>query len=389
MATCEDIANEIAALEAKLEAKQADFPNRTDKARAFAEIYNLVGQIRQKNQELTNCIKKTPGYETDVEILDLPGQVVQPGNGTIWNLPSLGQLSVENEAIQNNRIKFNYPGSIIGSSIGITIEDSPNPSFSGPMFRSGPYSSLPLERIQIIVVPATLLCSRKLKAKLPSAPLRLDSNTMLNSLDVSLDANGITLSVTVSRTVEFLFFTFSIDIGYTLRFSLVPSWNVNDTNEVCRVVASGPGTVTGTFAFVVPEQELRQGIIGALQSQLNSELIKIAASNFGRLTLAPGTVLSMRQVIHQGNSIVFFPALGAYGTIDMTPDPKENPKCAQIRTEIAQKQSAIEGLEREADGLNPKIKKDQDRIRQILAETKRLQQEITNLETQAASLGCK
>ena len=140
---------------------------------------------------------------------------------------------------------------------------------------------------------------------------------------------------------------------------------------------------------MVPEQELREGIIGELQSRLNSELIKIAASNFGRLTLAPGTVLSMRQVIHQGNSIVFFPALGAYGTIDITPDPKEDPKCMQIRTDIARKQSAIEALELEADGLNPKIKKDQDRMRQILAETKRLQQEISNLETQAVSLGCK
>jgi hypothetical protein len=87
--------------------------------------------------------------------------------------------------------------------------------------------------------------------------------------------------------------------------------------------------------------------------------------------------------------IAFFPAIGAFGSINLSSPSTEDPKCAQIRADIAKKLNRIEQLNNEDALLDPKIPFDRDKIKRDSAEIGGLEKEIAALEQQAATLGCK
>jgi chromosome segregation ATPase len=65
-----------------------------------------------------------------------------------------------------------------------------------------------------------------------------------------------------------------------------------------------------------------------------------------------------------------------------------NPRCQQIRGQIASDRSQVAALRAEKSLLDPRDRRDMARIREILEEVNALDHQITDLEHEAATIGC-
>jgi hypothetical protein len=302
-------------------------------------IAALVRQLGEAKKDLNNCVlKNAPGYETDVVIYDLSGTVGLPTQGRLWELsPPSGQREIEARTVQGGRITFVHGGASAGASIGISINEAPNPTFPGPLFRSGALSSLPAGApanpgglIEIGVLSAIPFPAAALNTAVTAAPLPgLPAGLTIATRATTLGAGTATLVVTGTFVIaEPILGTVTLPFTYTLTFSIVPSMNMNNVAEICVVVHSGPGALTTPiggligfmFGFVAPtvEPTITGTVVPAVQAALNAGILSAAPSGLGR-PLRPGIdVISMRRVaISPGTmgSVTFFPAMGAYGGI--------------------------------------------------------------------------
>jgi hypothetical protein len=251
----------------------------------------------------------------------------------MWELtPPTGQFATETRTVQGGRIQFIHGGSIPGRSIGISIHDAPNPTFTGPLFRSGPFASLPPGSpanpgglIEIgIPAPATITSAALSAGLPPPTSLPVPAGVTVTSLTLTLGTGAATLTVSGTATASLgILGAVSLPFTYTLTFSIAPSFNMNDVTEICLVVPTGPGTLStalgGPFSLFLAalspfiEPGLTASVVAAVQGVLNTTIVATAASALGLAALPAGVVISMRRVVVTPTGIGFFPALGAYG----------------------------------------------------------------------------
>lgn len=338
---CQGFADTIAELEEQILSEQGDLEGLAGSAKwaALGRIAALRRQLNQARSDLSVCVlTNAPGYETTVIIYDLAGTIGLPGQGRVWRLiaPSF-QQEVELRSIQGDRISFIQDPAIGGASIGISINEEPNPAFPGPLFRSGPLTSLPPGApanpgglIEIgtdsrgTAISATAINAAAAAAPLPTVPPGIAVATRT----ITLGAGSATLAATgtAAATIPFIG-TVAVPFTYTLTFSIVPSSNMNDVTEICVVVSLGATLTTplgGFIAFVfnilssAVEPTITAGVVSAVQTVINAGIVSAAPTALGR-PLRPGVdVISMRRVrISPGptGTVTFVPAVGAYGGI--------------------------------------------------------------------------
>ena len=338
---CQGFADTIAQLEIDIAAEQEGLKGLAgaEKWAALGTIAGLVRNLNDAKRDLNQCVlKNAPGYQTDVVIYDLAGTIGLPAQGRIWQLsPPSGQQQIELRTVQGGRVSFIQGGAIPGASIGISINEAPNPLFPGPLFRSGPLSSLPAGApanpgglIEIGTdTRGTAISATAVNAAVASAPLPgLPAGVTVATIVVTLGAGAATLTATGTATTALpIFGTVVVPVTYTLTFTIIPSFNMNNVAEICLVVPSG-ATLTTTlggflgliFGLVAPaiEPTITATVVPAIQAALDSGIVSAAPAALGR-PLRPGVdVISMRRVsISPGTmgSITFFPAIGAYGGI--------------------------------------------------------------------------
>jgi hypothetical protein len=333
---CQPIADEIESLEAERHALQEDLPGLagSQKWSTLQQIADITRKISERRVALDQCVlAHSPGYETEVVVLDLTANSVPPYVGQLWQLaPPSSQTLRENRTVQGGRITFVNGASFPGSSIGVSIHDDLGSIFPGALFRSGPLGALPPGSpadpagLIEIGVPATPppVPSATITAGLPALPMTVGivagplgiTTVTIVTLTVTLGSGSLTLAVGIFGSI-------TLPFTYTLTFAIVPSLNMNDVMEICVVAPSGQGTLatplgglaTSLLSLVSPsiEPAIRASVVTTVQTAMNATILATAASAVGQTALPPGVVVSMRRVVVAPSGIIFFPALGAYG----------------------------------------------------------------------------
>jgi hypothetical protein len=338
---CQPYADRVAELEDEIRGEQEGLAGLAgaEKWAALGRIAALRRQLTQTQRDLNACVlANAPGYQTDVVIYDLAGTIGLPAQGRIWRLsPPSFQQQVELRTVQGGRISFIQGPAIAGASIGISINEAPNPAFPGPLFRSGPLPSLPAGApanpgglIEIgtdtngTSISATAVNAAVAVAALPPLPPGITVATRT----VTLGAGSATLTAggTVATTVPIIG-TVTVPFTYTLTFNIVPSGNMNNLAEICIVSSLGASLTTtfgGLIGFIFNilattlEPTVTASVVPAIQAAINAAIVSAAPAALGR-PLRPGVdVVSMRRVrISPGptGAITFVPAIGAYGGI--------------------------------------------------------------------------
>lgn len=329
---CQHIADEITTLEGERESVKGLTTH--EKWAALHRNALILKQITQKRAQLEQCVaSNTTGYETEVVVLDVTGAAVLPADGRLWNLaPPATQAVVESKSVHNGRISFVHAGSIPNRSIGISIHEGANPTFNGPLFRSGPFASLPpgspgdpAGLIEIGIVAGVPVSSAALMASLPPASsIPVPTGVAVTSVALSLGSGTATLLVGATLTASLGFLgPLIIPFTYALTFAIAPSFNMNVVTEVCVLTPTGAGSITTPLGgvanfilgFIAPSIEpmLTTTVVGAVQGALNSIIIATAATAVGLPALPAGVVVSMRRIVITPAGVSLFPAVGAYG----------------------------------------------------------------------------
>jgi hypothetical protein len=338
---CQSFANTIGELEEEIRGEQEGLKGLAGSAKwaALGRIAGLRRQLDQARRDLNLCVlTNAPGYETDVAIYDLAGTIGLPPQGRIWRLsPPSFQQEVEVRTVQGGRISFIQGPAIAGASIGISINEAPNPAFPGPLFRSGPLPSLPAGApanpgglIEIGTdTNGTAISATAVNAAVAAAPLpTLPTGITVATRTITLGAGSATLTATGTAVTAIpIIGTVAVPFTYTLIFSIIPSSNMNNLAEICVVVSLG-ATLTTTlggllgllFNFLAStlEPTVTASVVPAIQAAINAAIASAAPAALGR-PLRPGVdVISMRRVrISPGptGAITFVPAIGAFGGI--------------------------------------------------------------------------
>jgi hypothetical protein len=338
---CQAFADTIAELEEEILAEQDSLEGLAgpEKWATLGRIAALRRQLDRAKRDLNLCVlTNAPGYATDVVIYDLAGTIGLPAQGRIWRLiPPSSQQQVELRTVQAGRISFIQGPAIAGASIGVSINEAPNPAFPGPLFRSGPLPSLPAGApanpgglIEIGTdTNGTSVSAAAVNAAVGAAPLpTLPSGITVTTRAVTLGAGSATLTATgTASTAIPIIGTVAVPFTYTLTFNIIPSFNMNNLAEICLVVSLG-ATLTTTLGGLIGlifnvlastlEPTITATVVPAIQGALNAAIVSAVPAALGR-PLRPGVdVISMRRVrISPGptGAITFVPAIGAFGGI--------------------------------------------------------------------------
>jgi hypothetical protein len=329
---CQPIADQIEQLQGERE--DVTGLAGAEKWAALQNNARIAREIVKQRARLEQCVlAHAPGYETEVIIYDLAGSVATPAEGRMWSItPPSTAAVIESHPVQGGRISFVHVGAIAGKSIGISIHDAPNPTFTGPLFRSGPFASLPpgspgdpAGLIEIGVPPAVSIPLATLRAGLPTpGSIAVGSGVTVTSILATLGTGSATLAVGASMAISLrIFGTFTVSFTYTVSFTLSPSFNMNDVSEVCLLTPTGPaaltipagGVLNAIIAGMAPifEPALTRTVLSSVQTALNTTILATAAGALNVPALPAGVVLSLRRVVITPAGVALFAAVGAYG----------------------------------------------------------------------------
>jgi hypothetical protein len=338
---CKVFADQVTQLEQEIAAEQASLTGLSghEKWATVARIGALRSRLINANAALTQCLStNVPPYATNVVLFDLTnGSVVLPLQAHLWRLKFPVQQVIETQTLQGGRVTFAAGGSIVNASIGISVTEAPNATFTGPLFRSGAMNTLPAGApgnpgglIEIAAAPAAQVSSAQVTAAAAAAPLpALPGGAVVTTRTVSLSPGLATLSIGGFVPVSVpIIGGFTIPFSYSLPFTISPSGNMFDTTEICVIVPSG----SATFAFSGPINVLGIGVFGpllankltevvvpVLQKGMNATIASMAPSVIGR-PLRPGVdVISARRVSIASAGVTLVLALGAYGGLGPLP----------------------------------------------------------------------
>lgn len=294
-------------------------------------------KISQLQRQLETCLlQQGAGYATDVSIIDLtPGgsTVALPAEGTYWQIAGGVQTPVEGHAVQGGRLAFSRGASQPPASVGISVRDAPNPTFTGPLFRSGPFATLPSPApgnpaglIDIFVPGPVTLSSAAVAAALPApGSIPVPAPFVVTSLTPTLNFGSVTLAIAGTVTVTLpVVGTLAIPATFTFTFALAPSTSMSTPTEVVVVTAVPPpatlaspgggfaGALVGMLSPALAPL-LTSTATTAVQTAVNGTIATTAAAAFGMSALPPGATVSMRRIVVTPSGIVLFPTLTRYG----------------------------------------------------------------------------
>ena len=323
---CQSFVDEIERLKGEIE--EVEGLSGAELHQAAARNFHIRQQIAQQAQKLDACILAFgPGYSTEVVVLDLTpggGNVAFPLEGTLWRLSGGSAFAVEQRTVQAGKLTFVHgPTGPGGGSLAISIDEAPNATFTGPLFRSNPFTTLPAGSpgnptgaITIVIpgpipVTAATISGTVTPAGIPPVP-----GFTITSLTPTLGTNTITIAITGLVLGAF-------PLTYTYNFALVPSRNMTAVaTTVCDVVptpgvivfSGGLGALAGVFGPLVPLVELllRNAVTPVVAGVINGAILSAVATALGR-PLTPFETVSMRRVVITPAGITFFPTIGTYG----------------------------------------------------------------------------
>jgi hypothetical protein len=306
--------------------------------KAVANNLNVQQQITAKQQKLKACLIAFGGFSTQVVVLNLTagggGAVTQPLNGTLWRLSAVASL-VENQTVQSGQggqLSFvNGPCDPLGALLAVSVDEAPNATFTGPLFRSGAMETLfdgapgnPTGAITIVIpgpvtVSAAQVATAFAAAKIPAVP-----NLTISSITPTLGTPAGSLTLTIAGVALGY-----LSLTYNYVCTVVPSRNMTTVEtKICTVVAS-PGTIvsaslagaasgslfwTAMFEagkFVV-EPLLRAAVTLAVEDAVNTAIVTAAATALGR-PLTTFETISMRRVVITASGISLFATIGTFG----------------------------------------------------------------------------
>jgi hypothetical protein len=292
---------------------------------AAARNLHIRQQIAQQAQKLNACILAFgPGYSTEVVVFDLTpagGSVTLPLEGTLWRVAGGSAYPVEHRTVQAGKLTFVHGRTDpLGGSLAGSIDEAPNPTFTGPLFRSNPFTTLPASSpanptgmISIVIpgpvdVPAMAVASGITPGAIPPIP-----GLAVTSVTPILGTGLITITITGSAFG-------AIPLTYTYNFNLVPTRDMTAVaTTVCDVVPTagviGSASPLGVFVSglsSVVEPLLRGAVTPALAGLVNGTIMTAAATALGR-PLTPFETVSMRRVVITPSGIRLFPTISTYG----------------------------------------------------------------------------
>lgn len=338
-AQCEAIETELENLQAEktnLEAELLTASGR-EKWRVMKAVGATNRRIVATSDRLHQCVRIFAApYRVDIVLSDLVpgGSVTRPVTGHLWYLtPPSVQTLVESEPAQNDTCVFAhsaYPPAP-GGSIGLSVDEEGSPSFTGPLFLSGPLTELPLASggrpaptVQIEVAPAVTIPPSAITGVQPPTSLLFH---LSRSPSISL-GSGV-LTVTAAGTFEKSPFDPPLDLfadfvagvrgdppprmtysfDYTLTVDLLSSDDVNTPGRVCAVRPLSAVLTGGRDA--VSNNQVASSITQALLPRLEVTLNAIVLGAFGG-ALPVGSVPSVRKFVLTASGLRFFPAVGLF-----------------------------------------------------------------------------
>ncbi|HEX2400951.1 MAG TPA: IPT/TIG domain-containing protein [Mycobacterium sp.] len=333
---CQTLVDEIDQLEAQI----VEVGELVGEARwqAVAKNLNIQQQIANKQQKLKACLIAFGGFSTQVVVLNLTagggGAVTQPLSGTLWRLSAVAS-PVENQTVQSSQggqLSFvNGPCDPLGALLAISVDEAPNATFTGPLFRSGAMETLydgapgnPTGAITIVIPGPIVVTAAQVAAAFAAAKIPAVANLTITSITPTVGTPAGSLTLTIAGVALGV-----LPLTYNYVCTVVPSRSMTAVEtKICTVVAA-PGTIAsaslagavtgslvGTALFeggkAAIEPLLRAAVTVAVEDAVNTAIATAAANALGR-PLTTFETISMRRVVITASGITLFPTIGIFG----------------------------------------------------------------------------
>lgn len=344
---CQDLANDVAALEAADQALRVQLTTLTGAA-AWAALAQL-GQgrlaLERKRNELHNCIlNNTADFQANLIVMDLaPPPAVSPTRiAHLWEIAPVGPTRRETSTVRANAFSFTGP---LPNQLGISIATTGDPDILGPDFRSVAIAAtnLPAQgaiRVEVVLGPVLRIeqaeISRWAAVYTPRSQ-RIDGGSFQADISImTAEATLVTGGVVGRLTgqVETGIFGSSSRSAFSASATvgLVPSaapgiTDLCDLLSVQSITVDLPGTFGGMVSTLVslirPELEkvLTEHLRAIVRREISAAIMKALVVS----ALPTDVTLSIRQLSIDSAAITFQPALGAIGTSLSTFNPPAIP----------------------------------------------------------------
>lgn len=319
---CQSIVDEIDALEGSI--KEVGELSGKERSAAIQWNARVRQDIVNARQRLNACVLAFGGgYATDVLVIDATpggGTVTFPIEGNLWTLTSAPPVHIERQTVQSGRLSFVKGQSTQAGPFAISIDEPSSATFTGPLFRSRSFPTLPVGtpanptgQIEILVLGPVPVSSAAVTTLFAGVALPAVPSIAINSVTLTLGAGSITIVVGGA--------IYGIPVNYAYECTLTPSHNMSKTGIVCDVASRGTlstpvltgfaGIIFTALASVV-EPLIRAIVTDAVQTTVNAAVAAAAATAIGR-PLTPFETISMRRIVVLPSGIVLFPTIGRYG----------------------------------------------------------------------------
>jgi len=346
---CQPIADQITALNAQEQAKRDSIAALAgvDKWKAMQDLGTIRQQIAEQQGLLADCEKQhSDDLTTEVVVFDLPGNSGPNRIARAWQLTSAGQAVKQTATIQNGTVTLS---GILGSnrqSFGITIEGTDHPTVNGPDFRSGPLPAFlrageqdPAGRIEIVILSPIVISADSLEQAAPALPIQIPFpagpagtvTVSVTALQVTISGGNVSLTASGTASVPaappFSFaqtspFTFAQTLHIAPAFGIAPGVILELLPGTAPVfsVSGLVGTVVQNIAPLL-SSSLLAATAQPLMALLNKLVAGRVATVLGLPALPSGSVLSIRELTTDNDSLTITPVLGAFGTALSTFQP--------------------------------------------------------------------
>lgn len=336
---CQPFANAIAALETTRATVGATLGALTpiDRWKALVQIGDLDRQILDEQEQLDACERQQQSpYEAEVVVLDTSGGPLASRTARLWSMDAV-PTELENASVLGG--VFRFASGLSDSSVGITIEETGNPSVQGVDFRSGPLEELPRTspadpggRIEIVVGPTLNFTERDLKRwllgiEIPTTSIEIPTlggraDITVSNLTVALLAGAMDVVASGTANISGPLWgsqlaPFKLEVPISLSLPLTP-----DSDRGCdlliqgspSVTVSGPlGSVLTTLTQLLVDLVAGQSL-PILRLAFNRAIPPAVAAIFGLEKLPRLALISLRKFEITPNGVAIQPTIGAFGS---------------------------------------------------------------------------
>ncbi len=335
---CQPFATAIAALETQRATIQAGLGALTpiDRWKALVLIGDLNRQILDQQEQLDACERQhLADYEAEVVALDTSGGPPASRMARLWSMDEV-PTELENAPVVGG--VFHFASRLSGTSVGITIEETGNPSVQGVDFRSGPLEELPRTspadpggRVEIVVGPTLNFAERDLirwlqGIEIPTTSIEIPTlggkaDITVSNLTVALLAGAIDVVASGTASITGPLWgsqlaPFKLEVPISLSLPLTP-----DSDRGCDLLIQGSPslTVSGPLGSVLTTltQLLVDLIAGQslpiLRKAFNRAIPPAVATIFGLEKPPRLALISLRKFEITPAGVTIQPTIGAFG----------------------------------------------------------------------------